>query len=108
MINILDEFDNGGEVLAFIANDDEVAENVYSLQNRPAKMTKALVEISNKLAEAKKPPKKQISKVPDPITPVKGSRVTSTAITEADTKNMDSYVAKRQRMMLEQRKLKGF
>ena len=29
-------------------------------------------------------------------------------ITDADTKNMDSYVAKRQRQMAEQRKLKGF
>lgn len=108
MINVLDDFDNGGEVLAFIANDDDLAEKIYSFKDRPARMTKELVEISNKLAEAKKKPKKQISKVPDPITPVKGSRVASTAITEADTKNMDNYVAKRQKQMLEKRQLKGF
>lgn len=108
MINVLDELDNGGEVLAFIANDDEVAEHIYSLENKQTKMTKALVEISNKLAEAKKAPRRQISRVPDPITPVTGSRVASTAITEADTKNMDNYVAKRQKQMAEQRKLKGF
>lgn len=107
MINVLEDFDNGGEVLAFIANDDEVAENIYSFKS-PAKMTKALVDISNKLAEAKKPPKKQISKVPDPGTPVKGNRVVSNVITEADTKNMDNYVAKRQKQILEKRKLQGF
>jgi hypothetical protein len=108
MINALDELENGGEVLAFIANDDDVAEKLYSFQNRPARMTKELVEISNKLLDAKKKPKKQISKVPDPITPVNGSRVTSAALTEADAKNMDTYVAKRQKMMLEKRKAQGF
>lgn len=108
MIGVLDDFDNGGEVLAFIAGDDEVAEKIWSLSKSPAKMTKALVDISNKLAEAKKPAKKQISKVPDPITPVKGSRVVSNVITEADTKDMDRYIAKRQAQMAEQRKLKGF
>lgn len=110
MIGALEDLENGGEVLAFIANDDEVAEKVYSLKGSPAKMTRELVLISNKLAEAKKAPKKQISKVPDPGTPVKGNRVVSNIITEADTKpgNMDNYVAKRQRMMAEQRKLKGF
>lgn len=108
MIGVLEDFDNGGEVLAFIANDDEVAERVYGLKNSAAKMTKALVDISNKLAEAKKAPKKQISRVPDPGTPVQGRRVVSNVITEADTKNMDAYVAKRQRQIAEQRKLKGF
>lgn len=108
MINVLSDFENGGEVLAFIANDDEVAEKVYGFKNSPARMTKALVDISNALIEAKKPARKKISRVPDPITPVKGTRVASTAITEADAKNMDAYVAKRQKQIAEQRKLKGF
>lgn len=108
MIGVLEDFDNGGEVLAFIANDDEVAEKVYGFKNSPAKMTKALVDISNKLAEAKKAPRRQISKVPDPIAPVRGSRVASTVITDADTKNMDTYVAKRQKQMEERRKVRGF
>lgn len=109
MIGVLEDLDNGGEVLAFIANDDELAERIYSLKTKPAKMTKELVEISNTLAEAKKKPKKQISKVPDPVTPVKGSRSNnSTMITEADTKNMPEYVRKRQAQMMEQRKAKGF
>lgn len=106
MIGVLEDMDNGGEVLAFIANDDELAEDIWSM--KPTKMTKKLVEISTKLADAKKPPKKQISKVPDPITPVKPNRQVSNTITEADTKNMDIYVTKRQRMMAEKRKAQGF
>jgi len=107
MIGVLEDMDNGGEVLAHIANDDELAEEIWAL--KPTKMTKRLVEISTKLADAKKPPKKQISKVPDPITPVKPNRSNgSTTLTEADAKNMDSYVAKRQRMMAERRKAQGF
>jgi len=109
MIGILEDLDNGGEVLAFIANDDELAERIYGLKTKPAKMTKELVEISNKLEAEKKKPKKQISKVPDPVKPVNGSRANnSTTITEADTKDIDTYVRKRQAQMLEQRKLKGF
>jgi hypothetical protein len=104
MIGILSDMDNGGAVLAHVANDDELAEEIWKA--RPTKMTRLLLEISNKLADAAKPPKKQISKVPDPGTPVRPQRVISNVITEADTKNMDSYVAKRQRQMAEQRKLK--
>lgn len=106
MIGVLSDMDNGGEVLAHIANDDELAEEIWGA--KPAKMTRLLVDISTKLAEKAKPPRKQISKVPDPITPVKTNRVVSNVITEADTKNMDNYVAKRQRQMLEKRKLQGF
>ncbi len=107
MIAVLSDMDNGAEVLVHIANDDELAENLY--KSTPAKMTKELVEISNKLEAEKKKPKKQISKVPDPVTPVKGSRANnSLTITEADTKNMPEYVRKRQAQMLEARKAKGF
>jgi hypothetical protein len=108
MIGVLEDFDNGGEVLAFIANDDDLAEEIYSFKNKPAKMTKKLVEISNTLADAKKPKVKKLSAVPDSVKPVKGNRVVSNTITEADAKNMESYVAKRQRQMLEKRKLNGF
>ena len=105
MIGILNEMDNGGEVLAHIANDDELAEEIWEM--RPTKMTKKLVEISAKLEEAKKPPRRQISKVPD-IAPVRPNRVVSNTITEADAKNMDVWVRKRQAQMAEARKAKGF
>jgi hypothetical protein len=106
MIGVLADMDNGGEVLAYIANDDELAEDIWKA--RPTKMTKMLVEISTKLADAKKKPKKQISRVEAPGEPVKGSRVVSTAVTEADTKNMDNYVAKRMKAIAEKRKALGF
>ena len=106
MIGVLSDLDNGGEVLAHIASDDELAEDIWKA--KPAKMTRLIVEISTKLADAAKPKKKQISRVPDPGTPVKNNRIVTNQITEADTKNMDSYVAKRQRQMAEARKLKGF
>ena len=106
MIGVLADMDNGGEVLAHIANDDELAEDIWKA--KPTKMTKLLVDISNKLSDAKKKPKKQISKVEAPGEPVKGSRVVSSQLTEADAKNMDSYVAKRQKMMMEKRKAQGF
>lgn len=106
LIGVLSDMENGGEVLAHIANDDELAEDIWKA--RPTKMTKLLVEISTKLADAKKKPKKQISRVEAPGEPIRGSRVTSSLITEADTKNMDSYVAKRQKQIAEKRKLQGF
>ena len=59
MIGVLVDFDNGAEVLAHIAKNEEVAEKLYGFKNKPAKMTKELVEISNKLEAAKKKPKKE-------------------------------------------------
>jgi vacuolar-type H+-ATPase subunit I/STV1 len=105
MIGVISDFDNGAEVLVAIANDDELAEKIYGFKNSPAKMTRELVELSTKLANAKKPARRQISKVPDPITPVNPRNNNgSTVITEADTKDMDTYVRKRQAQMLERRK----
>jgi len=106
MIGILSDLENGGEVLAHIANDDELAEEIWAM--KPAKMTRRIVEISNKLEAAKKPPKKQISKVPDPGTPVKGNRQVSNTITEADAKNMDVYTRKRMAQIAEKRKAQGY
>ncbi len=111
MIGVLDDLDNGGEVLAHIANDDDLAEKLWKLNKdgKNAKMTKEIVAISDKLeTEKKNKNKRQISKVPEPIAPVRASRSTSTVITEADTKNMDSYVAKRRAQMAADRKAKGF
>lgn len=95
MIGVLEDLSNGGEVLAHIANDEDIAEELWKA--KPAKMTSKLIEISNKLLEAKKKPAKQISKVPDPVTPVNGNRVVSTIITPKDTTpdGMENYVAKR-------------
>lgn len=108
MIGVLEDFDNGAEVLSTLVNDDDLAEKIYNLKTSPAKMTRELVIISNKLIEAKKKPKKEISKVPDPVEPVNGSRHVSTTITEADTKNMDVYVAKRRAQIEAAKKARGW
>lgn len=108
MIGVLEDFDNGAEVLSTLVNDDDLAEKIYNLKASPAKMTKELVAISNKLIEAKKKPKKEISKVPDPVEPVSGSRHVSTVITDADTKNMDTFVAKRRAQQEQAKKARGW
>ena len=113
MIGVLDDLDNGGEVLAHIMNDDDLAEKLWKLDkdNKKAKMTKEVVAIGEKLeAEKKAKTKKQISKVPEPIKPVGASRSTSTVITKADTRpeNMDNYVAKRRAQMEANRKARGY
>lgn len=107
MIGVLKEFPNGGEVLAAIAADDDLAEKVWSL--KPAKMTVQLLEISNKLIAAKKKPKKEISKV-EVIAPLNSNNVKETVITDKDTTpdGMQDYVAKRRAQMAEKQKLRGF
>lgn len=116
MIGVLSDFENGADVLVHLANDDDEAERIFGLQSKPAKMTKELVEISNKItitkAEAEKAAnkskEKKVSKVPDPIIPVNGGRVQSTQITADDTKpeNIDNYIRKRQ-AQIEQRRKQG-
>jgi len=106
MIGVLADMDNGGEVLAYLADKEDEAEGVW--KKSPATMTRKLVEISNKLIEAKKKPKKQLSNVPDPVEPVNGSRQVSSAITEADAKDMEVWTAKRRQQMIERRKAQGY
>lgn len=108
MIGVLEDFENGAEVLALMANDDDIAEKIYGLKTSPAKMTRELVVISNKLIEAKKKARKEISRVETPVEPVNGSRHVSTVITEADAKNMDVFVAKRRAQQEVARKARGW
>src|SRR6266404_2856483 len=101
VIGVLSDLDNGAEVLKFMVDDIDEAEKIYELKDKPEKLAIALVRIADKLTAAKKPKPKPISQVPDAVEPVKSSRVQSLTITEADTKNMDNYVAKRARQMAE-------
>ena len=110
IIGVLSDLNNGGEVLAYLANDEDEAERIYDLAKKPAKMSNELVLISLKLAEAKKPKKKEISKV-NGIKPVKnngGGTSQNTVITEADTKDMNRYVAKRIQQREAQKKARGY
>ena len=108
VIGILDDLENGAEVLKFMVDDIDEAEKIYDLKDKPERLAIALVRISDKLALAKKPPPKQISKVPDPMKPVNGNRVQSTQITQKDTtpEGMENYVRKRQ-LQIEQRRKQG-
>ncbi len=108
VIGVLSDLDNGAEVLKFMIDDIDEAEKIYELKDKPEKLAIALVRIADKLTAAKKPKPKAISQVPDAVEPVKSSRVQSLTITEADTKNMDNYVAKRARQMAEKRKIRGY
>ena len=108
VIGVLSDLDNGAEVLKFMIDDIDEAEKIYELKNKPEKLAIALVRIADKLTAAKRPKPKPISQVPDAVEPVKSSRVQSLTITEADTKNMDNYVAKRSRQMAEKRKIRGY
>lgn len=106
IIGILADLDNGAEVLKFMVDDIDEAEKLYDLKDRPERLAIALVRIADKLEAAKKPEKKQISQVPDPVRPVNGSRVNTTQITAKDTTpaGMDNYVRKRQQQMEQRRK----
>ena len=106
MIGVLSDLDNGADVLAHIANDEDIAEALW--KKSPARMTTELVKLSNKLLEEKKPPKKQISKVPDPGERVQGGRSNSTTLTPNDAKDMDVWTRKRMAMMEEKKKVRGF
>lgn len=108
MMNELFDLDNGAEILVYLANDVDEAERIFDLQGKPAKLGRELGKLSDKLAEAKKPKPKEISKVPDPMAPVNGNRVQSTQITIKDTTpdGMENYVRKRQ-LQMEQRRKQG-
>lgn len=108
MLNVLFDLDNGPKVLKYLVDDVDEAERIYGLVNNPARLGIALSKISDKLIEADKPKKKEISNVPDPMKPVNGSRVQSTQITQKDTtsEGMDNYVRKRQ-LEIEQRRKQG-
>lgn len=109
MINALSDIENGGEVLATIAADDDLAEKIWNLKFKQAKMTRELLDISNRLIAAKKKPKKEISKV-ETITPLNSNNVKETIITDSDTKpeNMHEYAAKRRAQIAERQKGRGF
>lgn len=111
MIGILEELDNGSEVLVALTKDEDLAEDIYALKDSPEKMAIKLVKLSDKLIAAKKKAPKEISKVPNPNEPIRaGGRVNSNHITSKDTKpeNMADFVAKRNAQDAEKRKQRGY
>ena len=106
MIGILDDLDNGGAILASLADDVDEYERIIGLS--PAKaaveLTKLSVKISTKLAP------KPVSKVPKPIEPIGGGNSSTNndmTITDKDTKNMNDFIRKRNIQIAERAKLKA-
>lgn len=66
LIGMLDDLDNGGAVLAYLANNPDEAEDIWGMKNI-VKQASAIVKLGQKVeAEEKKKSIKQISKVPPP------------------------------------------
>lgn len=106
MIGILEDLDNGGEVLAHLADNPDIYEEIYELP--PLKMATRLSKLGDKLAEETKPKPKKISKVPDPISVIKGAEKSPTILPANPTKNMDEFVRMRNKQAAERRKARGF
>lgn len=71
MIGVLDELDNGGAVLAHLANDVEKAEEIFKLT--PARRAIRLAKLSDEV----RPKPKKVSQVPPPTTEVGSGRGSS-------------------------------
>lgn len=111
MIGILTDLDNenGGEVLAKLADDADLYEEVIALP--PGKMMLKLVRMSDRLKEATKKPVKPQSKVPAPITPINEGRTKKGDILPDkpnDPANIAEFVRIRNEQEAAKRKARGF
>lgn len=107
---------NGGEVLAYLANNPDEYEDIRELSE--GKMTAKLIRLSDKIkiekekAEAKEKEKKTKEKekpLPDPIEPINTGRDVSSSnqLPANPTKNMDTFVRIRNQQELEAKKARG-
>lgn len=104
-IGALDDLDNGGEVLNYLSDNADEYEDLISM-NRPTKVIKGLVEISNKLIEAKKPKPKKVSDVPNPPKAPGGNRKSPDTLPPKPTENMAEFVRVRNLQVEARRKAK--
>lgn len=100
------EHGNGGQVLAYLADNIDEAEDLYDLRDNPRKLDRALSKISDKLKEAEKKPKRERSALPPPIEPVGNSRQESTRITGKETQ--EEFNAKRAKQIKERQAQRGY
>lgn len=99
MIGILDDMDNGGAVLSYLANNVDEYEDIF---NQPLpKMTRMLDKIGQKIEAEKKPKPKEISKVPAPNEPIKGNERSPNVL--SDKQSMDDWVRTRNAQVKERR-----
>ena len=97
MIGILDDIDNGAEVLKHFADNQDVYEDIYTLN--PVKMATAIAKLGTKLAAEAKPKPKPISKVPPPNDPVNGG--VKTPINLSDKEPIEDWIKKRNAQVAE-------
>lgn len=104
MIGILDDLDNGGAVLSFLANNHDDYEDLIPLS--PARMAVRLAKLSDKIeTEAKvaaAPKPKVISKVPPANEAINSNGRGSKAVL-SDTQNTEDWMATRNRQVAEAR-----
>jgi chromosome segregation ATPase len=104
MIGILDDLDNGGEVLSYFTNNADEAEEIYAMS--PAKAAVKLAKLSAKLETEKKPKPKEISKVPDPSETIKGGSSSPDVLPKDPTNHMADWVRIRNKQAETRRKEK--
>lgn len=107
MIGILADLDNGngGEVLNYLADNIDDAEDIWGLSE--GRMTAKLIRISDKLKEAKKPPPKPKTKVPPPVTDVNESgRVNSLTLTGKES--TEDFIRIRDEQVRRKREQRGY
>lgn len=99
MIGVLDDLDNGGQVLSHFTSDPDEYERIIGLS--PTKMAVEVTKLATKLG---KPVEKKISKVPPPLDTLAGNSRSDTPI--KDTDPMDVWIKKRNKQVEERRKAK--
>ena len=98
IIGVLSDFDNGGKVLTYLADNPDEAEKIWEMS--PMKAAVELTKLSAKLVT----PKKVVSKVPPPNDPLKGSGRTTTDAPLNDKMSTKDWIEKRKRDVEEKRK----
>ena len=108
MIEILADLDNGGDIFAQLANDEDLYEEVCTLTER--QMTRRLDKMSDELKKKSKKPdgERRAPNLPDPITPINdGGNNRGNALPAKPTQNMDDFVRIRAQQTADFRKARG-
>lgn len=104
LVGILDDLDNGGEILVHFVNNIEEAQEIFELN--PTKAALKLAKLSAKIETEKKPKPKEISKVPDPVSAIKGGDKNPDQLPQKPTENMAEWVRVRNKQAEQHRRAK--
>jgi hypothetical protein len=104
LVGILDDLDNGGDVLVHFTLNPDDAEEIYQLS--PARAAVRLAKLAAKIEADKKPAPKAISKVPDPTEPIKGGSKSPDQLPKEPTKNMAEFIRIRNKQAEDRRRAK--